>query len=83
MKTVSATELKANVSLILGDVERGETIEITRHGKVIARMEPERVVDREEVQRAIDGLRKLRESLPKAGITIEEILEMRHTGHRY
>jgi hypothetical protein len=28
-------------------------------------------------------LRKLRASLPKAGITVEDILTMRHEGHKY
>ncbi|RST88175.1 type II toxin-antitoxin system prevent-host-death family antitoxin [Aquibium carbonis] len=31
----------------------------------------------------IERLRKLRESLPKAGISIDEAIAMRHEGHRY
>jgi prevent-host-death family protein len=86
MRKVAATELKANLSALLGDVERGEVIEITRHGKTIARIHPEVSTEKEandDVRRAIDDLRKLRDSLPKVGITIEEILDMRHAGHRY
>jgi antitoxin (DNA-binding transcriptional repressor) of toxin-antitoxin stability system len=87
MRKVAATELKANLAALLGDVERGEVIEITRHGKTIARIRQEdsaeREANRDEVRRAIDDLRKLRDSLPKVGITIEEILDMRHAGHRY
>jgi prevent-host-death family protein len=86
MRKVAATELKANLSALLGDVERGEVIEITRHGKTIARIHPEVSTEKEandDVRCAIDDLRELRDSLPKVGITIEEILDMRHAGHRY
>jgi prevent-host-death family protein len=89
MRKVAATELKANLATLLGDVERGEVIEITRHGKTIARIGPEvsteieKAANGDEVRHAIEELRKLRDSLPKVGITIEEILDMRHAGHRY
>jgi prevent-host-death family protein len=83
MKTIQATELKAKLSAILGDVERGEVVEITRHGKTIARLVPGDVQRKHETRRAIDDLRKLRASLPKVGITIEDILSMRHEDHRY
>ena len=37
-RTVTATEAKAKLLALLDDVERGEEIEITRHGKPIARL---------------------------------------------
>ena len=80
---IATTELKARLSEILGDVERGEVVEVTRHGKTIAHILPQRSVKNEEVDRAIADLRRLRDTLPKAGITIEEILDARHAGHRY
>ena len=40
MKSISATEAKAKFASLLSDVERGETVEITRHGKTIARLSP-------------------------------------------
>jgi len=80
---VATTELKAKLSEILGDVERGEAIDITRHGKTIARIVPSHSPDREQVRRAIEDLRKFRESLPQTGITLEDILKARHEGHRY
>jgi prevent-host-death family protein len=80
---VAATELKAKLSEILGDVERGASIDITRHGKTIARIVPEHSRDHERVRSAIENLRRLRESLPKTGVTLDEILAWRHEGHRY
>jgi prevent-host-death family protein len=41
MKTVGVRELKANISELLQSVyESGETVEVTRHGQVIARLVP-------------------------------------------
>ena len=41
MESVGAFEAKTNLSALLGRVERGETIIITRHGKPVARLVPE------------------------------------------
>jgi prevent-host-death family protein len=82
-RNVATTELKAKLSEILGDVERGETIGVTRHGKTIARIVPEHRHDPEQVRQAIEGLRNLRASLPKKGVTLEDVLKWRHEGHRY
>lgn len=83
MKTVPITEAKARFSALLGDVERGNTVSITRHGKTIARIVPELGRDPEEVREAIGEMRKLRASLPKTGTTIEEVLSWRHEGHGF
>ena len=80
---VATTELKAKLSEVLGDVERGEHIEITRHGKAIARIEPIKQSSNEEIRRSIEEMRKLRGQLPKTGITVDDILAWRHEGHKY
>jgi prevent-host-death family protein len=80
---VSTTELKAKLSEILGDVERGEVVGVTRHGRTIARITPEPAIDAREVAKAIEEMRSLRKNRPKTGITIDEILAWRHDGHRY
>lgn len=41
-KTVTATEAKARILALLDDVEAGEEIEITRHGRLVARLVPAR-----------------------------------------
>lgn len=41
MRTVSIVQMKAKLSALLAEVERGEEIAITRHGRVIARLIPE------------------------------------------
>lgn len=42
MRTVQIVEAKARLSALLAAVEAGEEIAITRHGKVVARLVPDR-----------------------------------------
>jgi prevent-host-death family protein len=39
-KTVTATEAKAKILSLLDEVEAGEEVEITRHGRLVARLVP-------------------------------------------
>ncbi len=41
-RTLTATEVKAKLLALLDDVQDGEEIGITRHGRVIARLTPAR-----------------------------------------
>jgi prevent-host-death family protein len=40
MKTVTSSKFRNNVSAYLDLVEKGEEVEIQRHGKVVARLTP-------------------------------------------
>lgn len=42
MKSVSVVEAKSRFSALLAEVEAGEEIVVTRHGKVVARLVPDR-----------------------------------------
>jgi prevent-host-death family protein len=42
VKQLTATETKARILSLLDEVEAGEEIEITRHGRVVARLAPAR-----------------------------------------
>ena len=41
-KVVTATEAKAKILALLDEVELGEEVEITRHGRLVARLVPAR-----------------------------------------
>jgi prevent-host-death family protein len=41
-RQMTATEVKAKLLALLDDVEKGEEIEITRHGHTVARLAPAR-----------------------------------------
>jgi prevent-host-death family protein len=82
MREIEASEATAHLPQLLDDeVERGETLIITRHGRAIARIVPE--VDRrqEEVDRAIASIRALRQRNGK--VTVEELISAREEGRKY
>jgi prevent-host-death family protein len=78
----TGSEAKTHLPQILDDVERGETVVITRHGRRIARLVPEATRRQTEIDEAVESILALRKRL-KGKITLEEILSSRHEGHRY
>jgi prevent-host-death family protein len=78
MRTIQASEAKTRFLNLLDDVERGETIIITRHGKPIARIGPQVGDDRDKVERAIEDMRELRKRVGR--LSVEEILSARDEG---
>ncbi len=42
MKNITVVEAKSRFSALLAEVEAGEEIAVTRHGKVVARLVPDR-----------------------------------------
>ena len=81
MREVKSSEAKTHLPQLLDAVERGESIVITRHGRVIARLAPEVDQRRQEIDRAIAGIKAGRQNLGK--ITVEELLSARREGHKY
>jgi prevent-host-death family protein len=67
MATVTVTELKARLSEKLRDVQRGEELLVTDHGRVIARILPARDLDAEAVALARAGVLRL----PEKSMTLE------------
>ncbi len=82
MREVQSTEAKARFAEILRNVEQGETIAITRHGKTVAHLVPARDQEQAERDAAVDRFLELRASWRPTGMTREEILAARHEGHR-
>ena len=78
MKTMQASEAKTHFLRLLDEVERGETIVITRHGKPVAQVSPQPDFDRERVKQAIEGMRELRKRTGR--LSLEEILSARDEG---
>ena len=81
MRQVQSSDAKTHLTQLLTEVERGETIVITRHGRPIARLVPELDQRAEAIQRTMDQIRALRATVP--AISLSEILAARHEGHRY
>ena len=81
MREVQASEAKAHLPRLLNEVEHGETVVITRHGRAIARIVPEAERRQEEIDKAIEGIKALRKRTGR--ITVDELLSARHEGHQY
>ena len=78
MKPIKASEAKARFSELLDQVERGETIAITRHGKIVARLAPDEENRRRTAREAMEGIRELRKHTKP--VTVEEIIAWKNEG---
>ena len=82
MREIQATEARTRFAELLRDVEHGETVAITRHGKTIAHMVPARARERADREMAVNRFLEWRAGRAPTGMTREEILAARHEGHR-
>jgi prevent-host-death family protein len=82
MREIQASDAKTHLPQLLDDVERGETVVITRHGRPIARLVPESERRQAEIDEAVESILALRKQL-KGKVTLEEVLSSIHEGHKY
>jgi len=80
MREIQASEAKTHLPQLLDDVERGETLVITRHGRRIARIVPEVDLRQEEIARAMEGIREIGKRTGR--VTVKELLSARDEGRR-
>jgi len=81
MREIQASDAKARLPQLLDEVERGETLLITRHGRPIARIVPESERRQEEIDRAILGIKAIQQRTGR--ISAEDLMSARHEGHKY
>jgi prevent-host-death family protein len=79
--TVSAYEAKTHLPRLIREVERGETVIITRHGKPVARLVPVEDARRADVAEIIERMKRARARRPR--MSVEEILAARDEGRKY
>ncbi len=80
MRDIQASEAKTHLPALLDDVEHGETLVITRHGRPIARLVPEHDQRAETTDRAIAAILALRRRTGR--ISAVELLSAREEGRR-
>ena len=84
---IPLAEFREQLDEVLARVEEGETVTITRDGKIVAKLSPVSETQvgseegRDEAQRFLEEVRELRGGRT-TGVTREEILAWRHEGHR-
>jgi prevent-host-death family protein len=79
MREVPASEAKTHLPQLLDEIERGESIAITRHGRPVAHLTPV-ALDRSRSARAVEAIRALGKKTK--GMTAAEIIEARDEGRR-
>jgi prevent-host-death family protein len=75
MAEIGAFEAKTHLSHLLDQVQRGETITITRHGKPVARLVPVGGSSRADRRRAIAQLKELRKGQTLGGLSLRELID--------
>ncbi len=78
MQTIQASEAKTHFLRLLDEVERGETVIITRHGKPVARVVPEIAIDSARKARAAASILEIRKRTKP--VSLQEILAARDEG---
>ena len=83
MRTIQATEAKANLAKFLRTVETGESIAITRHGRTVAHLVPAHDQECARRRKAVERFLERRRGWRKTKMSTQEILAARHEGHRF
>jgi antitoxin (DNA-binding transcriptional repressor) of toxin-antitoxin stability system len=81
MKHVNLSDARAHFAELLDEVERGETLVISRDGEAEGASATADEANWEDRRKAIEELIELRKSAPHA--TVEEILTWRDEGRRF
>jgi prevent-host-death family protein len=81
MRIVGAFEAKNTLGSLLDLVEKGEEVGITRRGKRIARLVPDRTpVDKERARQAVENIRQLAKEMNLGPFDWEEWKAYRDEG---
>ena len=80
MREIQASDAKTHLPKLLDEVERGETLIITRHGRRIARIIPEADRRQEEIDDALACIAGIRRRTGR--ITTGELLSARDDGRK-
>ncbi|HET8777408.1 MAG TPA: type II toxin-antitoxin system prevent-host-death family antitoxin [Candidatus Limnocylindria bacterium] len=75
MKELGAYEAKTHLSRLLGEVERGESYAITKHGRPVALLVPATHVGTGmTVAQAIEGLRRFRSDRRLGDVSLRDLI---------
>ncbi len=80
MSTYTVAEGRTNFCAIIEMVEHGETVKITKRGKVVATVIPETETPAVKPKMDLQELRRLRESMPFMKTNSVEIIRMMRDG---
>jgi prevent-host-death family protein len=75
MKTVGTFAAKTHLSTLLEEVERGEEITITRHGRAIARLVPVGSISSDGLADTVARLKAFRRGRRLGGVSVKALIE--------
>ena len=75
MKSVGSFEAKTHLSRLLSEVERGESITITRNGIPVARLVPVRDDTPDRRGQVIERIKTLRKGRTLGGMKVRELID--------
>jgi prevent-host-death family protein len=75
VKTIGAYEAKTHLPRLLDEVQRGERITITKHGRPVAVLVPPDAAPILDVDAVMEQMRGFRKGNRLDGITIRELIE--------
>ena len=82
MKIISASDAKSRLSELLERAAKGESFQITRHGRTAGKLvPPDATRDPRSIAGAVQRLKRLRGALK--GINRDELIALKHEGHRF
>jgi prevent-host-death family protein len=75
MRTVGTFEAKTHLSTLLEQVEHGEEITITKHGRAVARLVPVGAASRDRVENTVARLKAFRKGRKLGDLTVKSLIE--------
>ena len=69
MRMITATEANRDFSKLLERVEKGDTVNITKHGRIVATIRPRLATAKDEAKKKRAFMEKLRQRKPFAQVT--------------
>ena len=80
MRSIGAYEAKTHLPRLLDEVEKGERITITKHGRPVAVLVPPDTVPARDVDGLLERMREFRKGNRLRGLSIRELID---EGRRY
>jgi len=80
VKTIGAYEAKTHLPRLLDEVEKGERITITKHGRPVAVLVPPDAAPAPDIDELMERMRRFRTGNRLRGVSIRELID---EGRRY
>lgn len=82
MEIIGAFDAKTRLSELLDRAAKGETFQITKHGRPVGKLgPPDAARDPKVIADAVQRLRGFRGAFK--GMNRDELIDMKHEGHRF